>query len=127
MFQKSKNKYGNDRSTCKLGHSHRSKLEGSVCQILQLREKAGEIEIIQAEEHVYLSDARICYIADFKCKDLKTGEMLYVEAKGFANDRWPIIKKLWAAYGPANLEIWMGSHLRPTLKEIIIPRWKGSA
>lgn len=114
-------KHGNLRMTCEMGHSHRSKLEGAVCQILQLREKAGEIEILQVEDHVYLTLARIHYIPDFKCRDMATGAAFHVEAKGFPNDRWPMKKKLWKFYGPNKLEIWTGSHLNPKLTETITP------
>jgi hypothetical protein len=111
--------------TCALGHSHRSKLEGSVCQILQLRQKAGELKIVQVEDHVYLTRARIHYVPDFKCKDLASGEFFWVEAKGFANDRWPMKKKLWKFYGPGALEIWKGTHQRPMLDETIVPNLEG--
>lgn len=114
-------KMGNERSTCALGHSHRSKLESSVCQIIQLREKAGELTLLQVEDHVYLTAARIGYVPDFKCLDKSTGEFLWIEAKGFANDRWPMKKKLWKHYGPGPLEIWMGHHGNPKLVETIIP------
>lgn len=114
-------KYQNEASVCALGHSHRSKLEGAVCQIIQLRQKAGELELLQVEDHIYLTDARIGYIPDFKCKDLKTGEIFHIEAKGFENDRWPMKKKLWKHYGPNRLEIWKGTHTRPYLDEVVIP------
>jgi hypothetical protein len=115
-------RYGNKRQTCDLGHSHRSKLESAVCQMLQLRARAGELRIIHAEAQVKLTDAQIVYIADFKCQDCATGDVFYVEAKGFTNDRWPIIKKLWAHYGPAKLEIWQGSHVNPRMAEVITPK-----
>ena len=114
-------RFGNKRMTCDLGHSHRSKLEGAVCAILQWREKAGELTIVQAEDHIYLSRARIHYIADFKCLDSKTQEFFWVEAKGFANDKWPIKLKLYRVYGPGRLEIWKGSHTRPVLDEVVTP------
>lgn len=115
-------RYGNQvNSKCSYGGTHRSLLEAAVCQIIWLREKAGEIQHVQHEVHLYLSDARIGYIVDFRCKDLKTGEDLYIEAKGFANDRWPILKKLYQFYGPGTLEIWKGSHRGPTLAETIVP------
>jgi hypothetical protein len=113
---------GNTRTTCAAGHPHRSKLESSVCQIIQFREKAGELRLVQVEDHVYLSNARIGYIPDFKCQDTQTGEFFWVEAKGFENDRWPILKKLWKFYGPGTLEIWKGTHLRPYLDETIVPK-----
>lgn len=115
-------KFGNTLSVCQLGHSHRSKLEGAVCQILQLRVKAKEIEILQVEDHIYLTDARIGYVPDFKCRYVETGEVFWVEAKGYANDRWPTIKKLYKFYGPGCLEIWTGNHRNPVLSETIIPK-----
>ena len=87
-------RHGNIQNTCALGHSHRSKLEGAVCQILQFRAKAGELEIIQIEDHVLISGWYL-YVADFKCRDLKTGETFWVEAKGYASDRWPSTIKGW--------------------------------
>ena len=120
-----RNKYGNTRSTCQLGHSHRSKLESAVCQILMLRGKAQELELVQIEDTLYLSDARIKYIADFKCLDLKTQEFFWVEAKGFESPRWPIIQKLWSFYGPGKLEIWKGTHLCPCLEKTISGKLSG--
>lgn len=117
-----RSKYGNNRALCALNHSHRSKLEGAVCQILQLRQAAGEIQILQVEDHVLISKAAIKYIADFKCLDLKTRDLFWAEAKGFESDRWPIIRKLWSVYGPGKLEVWKGRHERPVLDEVVIPK-----
>jgi hypothetical protein len=111
----------NKRSLCRLNHSHRSKLESAVCQLLQFRQAAKEIEILQVEDHVYLTRARIGYVADFKCRDLRTGDVFHVEAKGHASDHWKTIRKLWPYYGPNRLEIWIGDHDRPRLDQIIIP------
>ena len=104
------------------GYSFASKLEASVYGILKLREKAGEIKILQVQDHIYLTIARIGYIPDFKCLDLKTNEEFHVEAKGYPNDTWPLKKKLWKFYGPGRLEIWTGSHVNPALTEVITPR-----
>lgn len=108
--------------SCHYGYTHRSKLEAAVCQIIMFREKAGELVHVGHEKQVYLTDAKILYIADFECKNNLTGLPLFVESKGFASDRWPTIKKLWKFYGPAPLEIWTGSWQRPGLSEIIVPR-----
>lgn len=108
-------------STCNYGHSHRSKLESSVCQMIYLRERAGEIRLLQVEATVYLTLARYKYIPDFRCVDVKTNEVFFIEAKGYPDKRWPTTKKLWKFYGPGRLEIWSGSHIRPTLDEEIIP------
>jgi hypothetical protein len=114
------NRYGNTPSG-----NFSSKLEAAVYQLLHFRSKAGELEIVQTQDHIYLTRARILYIPDFKCRDLKTGEFFWVEAKGYANDRWPTKKKLWKFYGPGVLEIWQGSHLRPVLTETIVPKTEG--
>lgn len=114
-------KYSNERSLCALGHSHRSKLESAVCQIIQLREKAGELELLQIEDHVKIS-GWYTYVPDFKCKDLETGEIFWIEAKGKADGRWPSTKKGWRHSGPGKLEIWGGTHRAPMLLETIIPR-----
>ena len=122
-FNRSKERYGNVKTKlpCPYGFSHRSQLELSVCHLIAQREKAGELKHLKHECHVSLSDAGIKSIPDFKCLDLKTGEEFYIEAKGFANDRWPIVKKLWAAYGPGKLEVWQGTAARPKLTETIVP------
>jgi hypothetical protein len=103
---------------CRHGHKHRSKLEASVCQVLHLRKKAGEIKDIKVEDHIYLTDARIGYVVDFRCTT-SDGKLFWVEAKGHPNDTWAIKKKLWRIYGPGPLEIWMGTHQDPGLDEII--------
>lgn len=117
------NKYGNEPSKCELDHGHASKLESSVCQILQLRMKAGEILNIQSQDHVYLTLARIHYIPDFRCTGTD-GIDFWVEAKGYASDRWPTIKKLWAYYGLGRLEIFTGHWKNPVLTETITPKGK---
>lgn len=116
------NKYGNTRVD-RDGLSFASKIEATVYQYLKLRERAGELKVIQCQAHVYLSNARILYVPDFKC-ELANGEPLFVESKGFCSQRWPIIKKLWLHYAEAPLEIWMGHHLKPFLAETIVPRTK---
>lgn len=120
-WNRAKGKFGNQRVETD-GYSFASKLEASVYQILKLREKAGELKILQAQDHVYLTDARIGYIPDFKCEDLITGLDFWVEAKGYASDVWPLKKKLWKFYGPGKLEVWKGTHQRPFLDETITPK-----
>lgn len=120
--------HNNVISPCRLHGSHRSKLEFGVCWLLQRRADIGEIELLQAEDHLIICGPpghpckkKITYVADFKCRDLKTGEIFWVEAKGFPNERWPMKKALFQHYGQGRLEIYMGNWQRPTLAEIIIP------
>ena len=122
-LKRKKSKFGNIKTPLD-GHSFASKLEASVYQIIKIREKSGEIELLQTQDHVYLTRARIGYIPDFKCKCLRTGDIFHVEAKGYAGERWAIIKKLWLYYGPNKLEIWTGSYSRPELTEEITPRYQ---
>ena len=117
---KKKPKYGNTRTTYS-GLSFASKLEAAVYQVLKLRERAGELKIIKAQDKVYLSEARIGYVPDFQCQDIKSGKTFWVEAKGFEGPRWAIIKKLWKHFGLGRLEVWKGTHLHPKLVEEIIP------
>lgn len=112
-------KFGNTKIACALGHSHRSKLESAVCGIAQLRERAGELKLTGAEVTVYLSDARIAYIVDLVAE--QEGKPLYIEAKGYQTPEWRIKRRLWMTYGPAPLEVWTGTHVRPVLSETIIP------
>lgn len=122
MWNRGKAKYSNKASVCQLGHSHRSGLETSVCAMLQRREREHEIVLEQVEDHVYLTDARILYIPDFRCRNVKTCLSFYVEAKGFETPEWRIKRRLYQHYGRHPLEIWMGTAARPFLKEIIIPK-----
>lgn len=115
-------KMGNTPSVCARGHSHRSKLESAVCQMIHLMEAAGEVKLLQVEDHIYLTKARIGYIPDFKCQSLKSGEIYWIEAKGFQNDRWPTKKKLWKFYGPGPLHIYKGTYQRIYLDEVVTPQ-----
>lgn len=127
------NKYKNEAvlAPCHWGYSHRSKLESSVCQLLMLREKAGEIEHVAHEVHTLICGplghacdhkCKIEYIADFEFKLLKTGEHLFVEAKGFSSDTWPLKLRLYRHYGALPLEIWGGTWRYPRLIETVKPK-----
>ena len=114
-----RHKYGNKTaSLCALNHSHRSKLESSVCAILS---KDLQNELVGVERHVYLTNARILYIPDFELRNRITGLTSYAEAKGFPTPEWAIKKRLWKHYGPAKLSIWKGTHQKPFLDEVIDP------
>lgn len=104
------------------GYSFQSKLEAAVYEYLKARKDAGEIEILQVQDHIYLTDARVPYIADFKCLDVHKNEEFWVEAKGYESPVWPTKKKLYRFYGPGRLEIYKGTYKNPILDEIIIPK-----
>ena len=117
----------NNQKTSLAGRSFDSKLESSVFRILELRAAKGELEIVRQQACIFLTDARIQYIADFECRDPKTGDLFYVEAKGMETPVWRIKRKIWLVYGPSTLEIWKGDHKNPRLHETLIPKRKEAA
>lgn len=98
------------------GRSFASQLEASVYTMI----KGLGYEVLQCQDHVYLTNARILYVADFKCKS-KAGIICWVEAKGFETSDWRIKRRLWQHYGPGVLHIYKGSAKRPFLSEEIVP------
>jgi hypothetical protein len=101
-----------------------SRLEAAVYQLLYLRQKAGEISDIQRQVRCELTDAAIATKIDFSFVDVGSGSTIYCEAKGMATERWNLLKRLWAHYGPGKLEIWGGTYARPKLVDVIIPKDK---
>jgi len=120
-----KRKYGGEKVKV-YGYSFDSKLERALFEELKLMEKAGEISgLTHHPGTIFLTRARIQYRPDFRFVRTATGEVEYAEAKGFANDKWPLKKALWRFYGPAKLSIYIGSHKRLVLDEVIIPKTGG--
>ena len=115
-----KSKYGS-KKVSHSGYSFGSKLEAATFDILKLMEKAGAIRDIKTQQSVYLTLARIQYIADFSAVDCNTLETHYYEAKGFVTDVWAIKKRLWKQYGPGTLYIFTGSHLSPKMTDEVRP------
>jgi hypothetical protein len=93
------------------GYSFASKLEAALYQQLKLLQRSGEFESIKVQDHVYLTDARIQYIADFKTVS-KDGEEIWHEAKGFETPTWRIKRRLWREYGPGKLRVYKQSGTR---------------
>ncbi len=123
----SAHKYGNLSKTCELHGSHRSGLERSVCALLQLRMRAGEFREILGEVHKLICGPeghacnykqKIESVVDFKCIR-PDDSVLWVEAKGFANDKWPMKRRLWIHNVKEPLEIWGGTAARPVLQEVL--------
>ena len=111
------NKFGNQRTD---GFS--SKLEAAVFQILQLREKAGEIADIRQQVTVDLT-CGIRWKVDFSFYDEAAMRRVWAEAKGCETDRYRICLKLWrGGHGPGDLEIWKGRWQNPTLVDIVKPQ-----
>lgn len=121
-------KYGNVKTHgCPYGFTHRSRLEAAVCQMNFDQERAGEIEHLEHECRIDLTDSKIGYVADFKLRNvnapgMEPGEIFFREAKGAETNIWRLKKRLYRNYGPGKLEIWGGYHTRPYLQEVIIPK-----
>ncbi len=104
------------------GHSFASKGEAGCFDYLTLLEKAGEIKDLECQQSVYLTDARIHYIADFKYFDAKENATIWADFKGFETPVWKIKKKLWLYYGPGILRVFKGYGTRMTIVEDIRPK-----
>jgi hypothetical protein len=104
------------------GYSFASKGEAALYQVLKLYLHAKEIDHIQVQDHVKLSDAGILYIPDFRVK-LSANQMHeWHEFKGFKTDVWGIKRRLWKVYGPGPLHIWEGNYRNIRCTETIIPK-----
>lgn len=121
MFRMRFHKYRAKREE-RAGYSFGSKLEAALYDFLKLRESAGEISEIQVQDHVYLTEARINYIADFKVFDNVENEYVWYEAKGVELPTWRLKRKLWMYYGPGKLRIYKGYWKKPFLHEEINPK-----
>lgn len=126
-----KNKYGAKKTLCSLNHAHPSGLEASVCQILQLREKAGEIRNLKYQSTVHLGygikwkvDWGFEYhvLAHTGLGPCWVWSPWFAEAKGAETRDYKLKLRMWkGGCGPAPLEIWRGTARRPMLTETIHP------
>lgn len=103
------------------GISFSSKLEAATYEMLLLRVKAGEYKSIQVQDYIYMTDARILYIPDFKCELSDESGFDWHESKGYESALWPTKKRLWRHYGPGKLFIWKGNWRKPVLSETVVP------
>lgn len=108
------------------GYSFASKLEANTFALLKLRERAREIRDIQVQDTIYLTNAQIKYIPDFKWFEIADNDFAWGESKGIETPEWRIKRRLWGSYGPGKLHIWMAKpwSSTPVLKEIIVPKVK---
>lgn len=116
------NKYGAERKESDMpelaGRSFASGLERQRAGELVVLLRAGLITDLVFQPRVLLTDAEISYHPDFAYHE--KGRPVYEETKGYETDRWRIIRKLWAHYGPAPLRVLVRGHGdRIVLKEEI--------
>lgn len=123
------NKYHAQRSTADssryaelAGRSFPSGLERDRAVELVLLQRSGVISELEFQPRVFLTEERIAYHPDFSYHE-GSGRLVYEEAKGFETERWIILKRLWASYGPAPLYVMRRSRNgRIKLTETILPR-----
>lgn len=118
-------KFGNRTSRGLDGRSYHSALEASVSNWLLAQEKAGEIQILKRQQHIHFFslDVKLCeYWPDFTVKNLSSGEIYWIEAKGKENTDWLIKLNLWRAGGPGRLDLIKGDWKAPRLVESITPQ-----
>lgn len=97
-----RSKFGARRTTVG-ARTFDSKGEAYRAGQLALLERAGEIANLQHQVTFRLSAAEITYRADFTYQE--RGRMVAEDFKGVETERFRMIKKLWAHYGPCLLRI----------------------
>lgn len=107
-----------------------SKLEKALGDYLNGLVMAGDLSDLKEQVRVRVCcrspdcrhDEKIEYIADFSAIETKSGERIYIEAKGFDEPKWRLKRRLWKHTGPGRLQVWKGSYKKFYLDEEITPR-----
>ncbi|HUX01344.1 MAG TPA: hypothetical protein VMY35_10245 [Phycisphaerae bacterium] len=89
-----------------IGRNFRSDFERRVAERLWARQKAGEISELTFEPRVKLLGV-VAMIPDFRY--IEDGQVIHHEAKGYADQRWNMQRKLWALVGPTEYRV---THMR---------------
>lgn len=107
------------------GRTFDSKAEAQCYVWLKQLEVAGEITDIRHQVPVVLLDGpvkmRRTYKVDFAIKDVKSGEDIYIEVKGWETDRWKANLLLWRHLGPGVLRIYKVGWNRLDMIEEVVP------
>ena len=97
-----KNKYNAVRSTCRLGHNHRSRVESEYCAELGIRQRIGEVKRFEFERcfHLNVKGRHVCDIyPDFFIR-FSDGRLEAHEVKGKELPPWPTKWRLMQALYP---------------------------
>lgn len=110
------------------GRSFPSQLQANTFGLLRILEAAGEIKNIRHEVEVRLVPFQITMRVDFVVFDIKLGEDVYVEAKGFPTADWKIKVRVWEWVGPGLYRVYVqgpgGGY--PQMKKETRPAWMNS-
>ncbi len=108
--------YGAKRTFSRLiGRNFSSNFERRIADRLWRRQEAGEISDLTFQPRVTLLGC-VRMVPDFRY--VEDDRVIHHEAKGFANDRWRMQRKLWAQLGPTEYRV---THQKGT-DEVITPR-----
>lgn len=120
--QKKPHKFKAERSVCSAGHPHPSKLEAAVCDLLLLRQRAGDIRNLKWQATVDLAFG-VKWKIDWAFEQAPDWKLTYAEAKGAETRDYKLKLRMWEGGGGprCRLEIWKGSHRRPMLFRVITP------
>lgn len=118
-----RHKFNAKRTQCELNHNHPSKLEASVCKVLQVLMNLKQISNLKYQHTVHLDYGRKWKV-DFSYQPINTAETVWVEAKGVEDSQYKMNLAMWKRIGPGKLEIWKGTAARPYLKEVVVPENK---
>ena len=98
------------------GVRYASKAEAEHAETLDILIRCKELKIWIPQPRFRLGVPENVYIADFFVVNMK-GNVWVEDVKGFETAKFRRDKKLWKAYGPCALHLWMGGRL----KEVIEP------
>lgn len=101
-FRNTKKKYKNRKVEID-GHKFDSAAEAECYSLLKLMERNGEIKLLALQPKVYLTAARILYVADFLIDE--KGRRVYIDVKGMRTTAFQIKKRLWRYYGDGTLRL----------------------
>lgn len=99
-----------------------SKMESAGYDLLKFRERAGEISDIKCQQAVTLAEGnglKLRWKIDFSFIVKSTGNLEYMEIKGFETKDYRIKLKLYKMNPPAPLTIYKGTYKRLFIAERI--------
>lgn len=117
----SSNKFGARKTLCSQGHPHPSALEASVCEILVLRQKAGDIRNLKYQHTATLAFG-VKWKIDWSFEQSPDWHLRFAEAKGQDTREFKLKLRMWVGgCGAGPLELWRGDHRRPRLDRVYVP------
>lgn len=102
------------------GESYDSKFEHELHNLLKLKERIKKVSNIRRQVVIQLT-RYVKWRADFVVFDEQTQRDIIVEAKGFEDLRWKVLKQLLPEFSPMPVQIWKKQNNRLFIAEEISP------